>query len=567
MRALERDALTLRRLAAMPFIDRLELAAVSGAADRSTHDAVAALQRRGLAASVPHATGLLRTTRRYWPTAAGLQLLATVEGVDLDTLLRRYPVSARWRRILLERLDAVAVIYRLASTIAAESGPAGLRWYRAAPLDAAMTLADGRTLGVVRVGRTSDRTGFAKRLWRLQEGPLPGAVLLLMPDEVRLRHARRLLDGWRMPALLALEGDAALTGPAEPVWRLPSVAAALDLRHVLSGYVERGGLLPAEPGPLRAARPQDIDLDCPGSESPDWLLPVALKPAAKQLLDLLHDWPGIAPERLRRLLGVSRARLYQIMAPPTGAGLIRRSSIGGHRLALSDRGLALLARRDRASVGAARKRWSVEPMEPEALEGWRNVSGRNSRQLLRNVEHTGAVHAFIAALAEQARSLGWEMAQLDPPFRASRYFHHHGGPRSVNPDAFGVLRRGTAAWPFFLEWERRAVRPATMAQRLAPYLRYYATQRPRDDHGVQPIVLVVFDDELAATHFLGLAAEELARTRLEIPLGVSHRGLVQREGPLGRAWLRPGHWETTLALPDISPLQSHPASPPGTGSG
>jgi hypothetical protein len=116
-----------------------------------------------------------------------------------------------------------------------------------------------------------------------------------------------------------------------------------------------------------------------------------------------------------------------------------------------------------------------------------------------------------------------------------------------------MLRRGAAARPFFLEWERRAVRPATMAQRLAPYLRYYATPRPLDDHGVQPIVLVVFDDELAATHFLGLAAEELARTRLEIPLGVSHRGLLQREGPLGRAWLRPGQWETTVALEDISP--------------
>ena len=553
MRGAERDLPTLRRLAAMPFVDRLELAALSGVADRSAYDAVAGLERRGLAASVPHATGLLRATRRFHLTAQGIRLLANVEGMDLDALLRRHPVSARWRRLLLERLDAVAVIYRLASTIAAESGPAGLRWYRAAPLDAAITLADGRTLGVIRPGRTADRTGFAKRLWRLKEGSHPGAVLLLTPDEVRLRHARRLLDGWRTPALLALEGDAVLAGPAEPVWRLPSVAAALDLRRVLSGHAERGGGLFAEREPLRAALPEDIDLDCQGLETTDWLLPAALKPAAKQLLDLLHDWPGIAPEHLRLLMGVSRARLYEIMAPPTGAGLIRRVAVGGRRLALSDRGLALLARRDRASVGAARKRWSVAPIGSDAPDNWRGVSGRVSRQLLRNVEHTGAVHAFLAHLAEQARSLGWKLAQLDPSFSASRYFRHSGGPRSVNPDAFGVLRRGSTTRPFFLEWERRAVRPATMAQRLAPYLRYYATPRPLDDHGVQPIVLVVFDDELAATHFLGLAAEELARTRLEIPLGVSHRGLLQREGPMGRAWLRPGQWETTVALEDISP--------------
>jgi len=550
---MERDLLILRRLAAMPFIDRLELAAVSGVADRSAYDAVAALERRGLADSIPHANGLLRTTRRYWLTSAGIRLLAGSESIALEELLRRHPVSARWRRILLERLDAVAAIYRLVSAIAAESGPLGLRWYRAAPLDAALTLADGRTLGVVRLGRTADRTGFAKRLWRLREGPLPGAVLLLTPDEVRLRHARRLLQGWRTPALLALEQDAVLAGPAEPVWRLPSVASSLDLRRVLAVHVERGGGLPEDGEPRRAALPEDIgpegiDAGSLGTETPGWLLPALLKPAAKQLLDLLHDWPGIVPEDLRRLMGVSRPRLYEIMAPPTGAGLIRRIAIGGRRLALSDRGLALLARRDRASAGAARKRWSVAPVNPNDDDGWRNVSGRVSRQLLRNVEHTGAVHGFLAALAQQARSLGWEVVQLDPPSRASRYFRHHGGRRSVNPDAFGLLRKGDAARPFFLEWERRAVRPATMAQRLAPYLRYYATPRPLDDHGVQPMVLVVFDDDLAATHFLGLAAKGLARAGVEVPLLVSHAEALQSTGPLGRAWRGPGAWESVSPL-------------------
>ncbi len=38
---------------------------------------------------------------------------------------------------------------------------------------------------------------------------------------------------------------------------------------------------------------------------------------------------------------------------------------------------------------------------------------------------------------------------------------------------------------------RRAVRPVTIAARLGPYLRYYASRRPTDDHGAQPAVLVV----------------------------------------------------------------------------
>ena len=113
--------------------------------------------------------------------------------------------------------------------------------------------------------------------------------------------------------------------------------------------------------------------------------------------------------------------------------------------------------------------------------------------------------------------------QLDPPLRASRYFRHDGRLRSIHPDAFGMLRRGSDAWPFFLEWERRAVRPATMADRIAPYLRYYSSQRPTDDHGAHPLVLVVFDDPIAVTHFLAVAQDAMDRARVRVPLLASHR--------------------------------------------
>ena len=216
----------------------------------------------------------------------------------------------------MERLDGVAVIYRLASSIAAECGPVGLRWYRSAPLDAVITLPGGRIVGVVRQGLTSDRTGFSKRLWRLREGPLPGVVFMLMTDQVRLRHARRLLDGSPVSALLALERDAVLAGPAEPVWRLPSVAASLDLRYVLSSYVASRGVLPTEPEPLRASLPEDIDMESPVTQTSDWLLPAALRPAAKRLIDLLYDWPGIAPEHLRRAYGGLACSLLRDHGPP-----------------------------------------------------------------------------------------------------------------------------------------------------------------------------------------------------------------------------------------------------------
>ena len=54
-------------------------------------------------------------------------------------------MSDRWVRILLERLDTVAVIYRLASSISTACFPIAMRWYRAMALDTAITLPSGRT--------------------------------------------------------------------------------------------------------------------------------------------------------------------------------------------------------------------------------------------------------------------------------------------------------------------------------------------------------------------------------------------------------------------------------------
>ena len=534
MRRVEAD--TLRLLSHMPLLDRLEAVAVSGWSRGAVYRAVESLEREGLAASVPHASELTPATRRYWLTADGLRRLAREEGADVDGLLRSRPVSNQWRRLLMERLDAVGVVYRLASAISTLAHPIRFRWFRAMPMDAAVALPDGRVIAVARQGPATDRTGFSKRLWRLREGPQPAAALLLMPDEVRLRHARRLLVGAPSIAYLALERGAAAAGAGASLWRTPSGAALLDLRTVLDHTGPRGPWPDEEP-PARASLPADLD----GEAGEDWMLPTMLKPVEKRALDLLSDWPWLTHAHLGALMGLKRSRLSEIAGRLTALGLAMDAAVEGRRrLAVTDRGLAMLARRDRASVGGARKRWSAALMDADAPLEWRNVSGRRTRQLLRNVEHTAAVHGFIAALARQARSRSREIVQLDPPRRASRYFRYVDRLRSIHPDAFGVLRRGDALWPFFLEWERRAVRPVTMAARLAPYLRYYYSHRPTDDHGARPDVLVVFDDDIAQTHFLRVAQEEMARAGVEVPLLVSHRELVEREGPLGRAWLTPG---------------------------
>ncbi len=537
----------LRLLASTPFPDRLEMVALSGWSRGAVYKTVAALERDGLVESVPHASELVAHTRRYCLSAEGVRRVAREDAVDVDEIFRSRPVSRRWRRILLERLDAVAVIYRLASALSDLAFPLRFRWYRAMPMDAAVALPDGRTLAIVRKGPTSDRTGFGKRIWRLREGPQPAAALLLMPDEVRLRHARKLLAGASFISFLALEPDVAAAGSRARIWRTTSGATPLGLDEVLS-HVRPGGAWPVErplawrslPTPL-----PELERACRDER----MLPALLKPVGKRALDLVSDWPWISPPHLGALLGLKRSRLSEVLHRLGELGLVSHDAVSGcRRLALTDRGLALLAHRDRTSLGVARGRWSVAPLDPNEPLHWRNVSGKSSRQLLRTIEHTDAVHGFLAALAAQARERSLEVLQLDPPRRAARYFRHDDRLHSVQPDAFGILRRGDEMWPFFLEWERRAVRPVTMAARLAPYLRYYASRRPTDDHGAQPVVLVVFEDELAASHFLRVAHREMKRTRAKVPVWAAHKGLLESSGPLGRAWLAEGASEPTRLL-------------------
>ena len=126
----------LRRLAETPFADRLALAALSGWSRGAVYAGMDKLTERGMVDAIPHSTPLLPPTRRYYLTVDGLRRLAEIEGVALDGLPRRHPVSAQCQRLLLERLDALAVIYHLAAAISNAAFPMVFRWFRAAPVDA-----------------------------------------------------------------------------------------------------------------------------------------------------------------------------------------------------------------------------------------------------------------------------------------------------------------------------------------------------------------------------------------------------------------------------------------------
>ena len=384
MRAKEREELALRTLAAMPFLDYLELAAISGMAESTARHFLARLRTEGLTNYLRHASPLTATTRRWYATADGLRSLASENGTGIDSLLRTHPVSDHWRRIMLARLDSVAVVYRLASAVADAVGPPRFRWYRAAPLDAAMTLPDGRTVGVIRQGPTTDRTAFSDRVRRLldPEQSRPRSLLALMPDEARLRQARRLLARYPGPVFLALEQHIANASAGDQVWRLTTTPAVLSLTEALA-HMKPVGRLPTEPPLTRLSLPGQLSIPEELGTIPDHLLPVVLKPADKRLLDRLSEWTWVMADDLGGLLELSPSAVSKLTSRLGRLGLVSRLHLGGRqRLALSGRGLALLARRDRASVSRAIRRWSVEPAEGRSPSCWRSVPGARSRPLV-----------------------------------------------------------------------------------------------------------------------------------------------------------------------------------------
>ena len=547
---MDRDIQTLKYLASMPFLDRLELAAVSDVPDRTMHDVVAGLKAKGLVSWVRHSTEFMASTRRLYVTREGLRALAEQLEVDLIDLIRFYPVSRHWQRNLLARLDAVGVIYRLANWVAILAGALRFRWYRRSPLDAGIVLGDGRAIGVLRQGDTTDKTGFSKRIWRLLDSDIKdlSALLVIVPDEMRMRHTRRLLRNTLVPVFLALDKYVAQNMASQKIWRLPSIGRETNLESILTN-IRTKGILPEEQPLMRSLMPKEIEELDGDLYVPDHLLPAVLKPGMKRTMDVLANWPWVTHKDLSGLLGVTAQRTSQLTIPLVSSQLACRIHMGGReRLALSEWGWAVLARRDRTSVGRLRSQWSVETENDKAPKTWRDVVGRRSRLLARNMEHTQSVHGFLAKLSQQAKVRNFRIQLLEPPHKATRYFRHNHKVRSIHPDAFGMLEKGDKLLPFFLEWERRAVRPGTMADRLAPYLRYYSSFDPLDDHGAYPLVLIVFDDMLVESRFHSVARREMKRTGVKLPLWVSHKEMIEKEGPLGKAWRNPDYLEFTNAF-------------------
>ena len=191
------DRQLLDALSRTPFVDSTELAGILGEPHTTIHRTLTDLLAVGIVGRVSHGTVHLPSSQRYHLTASGVREAADFLGFDTPSdFVRAYPMSREWLTLLIRRMDAVAAVYRLAATMS--PGIDGLRsrveFHRRGRFDAAITLHDGRSFGVVRQGLALRRRSLYDRLRAIAQyshGRRPGTVLILVPSAWELRRTAR----------------------------------------------------------------------------------------------------------------------------------------------------------------------------------------------------------------------------------------------------------------------------------------------------------------------------------------------------------------------------------------
>ena len=152
---------TLLLLCAAPLATVDELSRFGRIPTSTLRDRLKKLLKMGMADSVPHSLTILgpHPRLRYFPTEKGIDAGALVEWGP-KTFLQEYPVSRQWFRLLADRLDAVAMLYRAAALVAdadSQQKPVRVDHYRQGPYDMLLTLSGAARWACCARGRRCPR--------------------------------------------------------------------------------------------------------------------------------------------------------------------------------------------------------------------------------------------------------------------------------------------------------------------------------------------------------------------------------------------------------------------------
>ena len=540
-------------LCATPLATVEELSRFGRLPASTLRDRVKRLTERGLVDSVPHQLSVLgtRPQRRYFPTDKGV-IAAGMATKGRNHMLRAYPVSKQWFRLLAERLDAVAVLHGIAAMVAdadLHEDPLRVDHYRNGPYDMLLTLSGGRSIGIIRQGSALPTSRLRYRLRsieRLDSDDRPFVTLVMTHADLATRRAVRSLGdpSVHRRTFVATEGELLTGDHTGVVWQQCGSglgeAVRIDADASLAGILAWSERLletsysflldstKADPGALyppgvQAAMPEPTEQLKPA-------LSVRLSRAEKDVLDLLSAWPLSTREQVAGLMGgVTLRRVNQVLRPLAQHGLVRTDE---PLHMLTDEGLTHLARRDRSAVGLTLDQWSTEPVYPNSDI----YVGTAVRALASQPRHHAGVIDFAAALsAEVTRSPDHDLWDLLPTSRSSIGYRYDWNTYVIHPDASFTLEYEGRWRAYLLEFERRATTPKRARSRLKSYRRYFASGWAERDHeGRLPRVLFVFESPDNEKAFL-----DVADTVEGIPIITSNTEALATHGILGKAWILP----------------------------
>ena len=548
------DRQLLHFLGQMPFIDSAELAAILGEPHATVHRALTGLLANGIVGRVSHGTAHLPSSQRYYLTAKGIGEAAGLLGFDTPSdFVRAYPLSREWLMLLIRRMDAVASVYRLAASMS--PGIDGLRshveFHRRGRFDAAITLHDGRSFGVVRQGLALRRRSLYDRLRAIAEydySRRPGAVLILVPSVWEERLTTRFCEDRNIrDCCVAVESRDALARRDLRLWCCTSWVIGsryFSLKEVVSRSSPGGGPRAQSPERKRASlpRPERMAQAAPA---------FGVSPSEKRTLDIITDHPMIPREHLALWLGVSQGRLSQMMRSLVDTwGLVeRQGKRGDTRYTLAAEGIRYVTHRDRAQLPTTQGIWSTALTTDK--QGRRRHVGHRIETWARQTKHADGITWFLSNLEAETRAdpdseLQWSV----PTARSDRAYNW--GDSAIAPDAVGHLFTGGIHIPFYFEHELRARHPRGVIARLDPYESYYWSPEHEDDQPPFPTTLFVVDTEEVEDTYVNTAAR---MSRMSLPILVSCTPVLSRTGILGKSW-RP-LWEPESPRLALSGLRAY----------
>ena len=544
----------LHFLSRMPFVDSVELALILGEPHSTVHRHLADLVADGIVGRVGHGTVHLPSSQRYYLTASGVREAA--DFLDFDTpsdFVRAYPMSSEWLTLLIRRMDAVASVYRLASTMS--PGTDGLRsrveFHRRGRFDATITLHDGRDFGIVRQGLALRRRSLYDRLRAIAEydySRRPDIVLILVPSVWEERLTTRFCEERNLDdCYAAVESRGALERRDRRLWCKTSwvIGSSFFTLESVSSQGRPGRRHSTEsPERKRASVPQPERM---AQAAPAF----GLSPSEKRTLDLITDHPMIPREHLATWLRVTEGRVSQMMYNLVKTwGLVeRRGKRGDNRYTLSTEGIRYVTHRDRAQLPTTQGIWSTALTTDK--QGRRRHVGHRIDTWARQTKHADGITWFLSKLEAETRAdPNSELQWTVPTDRSDRAYNW--GESAIAPDAVGHLIAGGLHVPFYLEHELHARHPRGVLARLRPYERYYYSPEHKDDQPPFPVTLFIVDTEEVEGTYVSTAAR---MTRMSLPILVSCIPVLVTAGMLGKSW-RP-MWQQESPRLALSELRAY----------